>query len=193
MLKMIQNSWKLLPVLIFMFSFSGCVTKKDLLKTFPLAPVPLSKESIIGVYGNTPVSISNKGQFVSPPAYQTLWETLNNCHSFIFKKQIPTSENATVTLSFLNNHRLKAVLDDGAIVKDSIVLKVKEYQDYVSVKKVFIIPIPFLFFHYQNTQLLISTESSNKLSVKNSRIQFVEIILAASVEEESNLIFKKIE
>ncbi len=188
-MKMMHIIYKTLIVIIFSIFYSSCISNKKVLKEFPSTPLTFSKDSIDGVYANNPSYIFQKAERRTD--HLTLWEKFDNCHSY-FGPSLKVSENASVTLKCLENNRLKVVLTDSNRVKDSIVFKVKQYKDHLSISKVVLIPIPIVFFHFENIRLLLSTEAGDKLTVKYCRNQFVEVVLAGGVNEKSIFTFNKI-
>lgn len=96
---------------LFVFSvcifYSSCISMKKVERLFTSTPAPFSIDAINGVYANVPVVAEQKAFYRRPSP--TLWEILDESNRY-FKGFTKVSEAAEVSLTYLDNNRLKAVL-----------------------------------------------------------------------------------
>ena len=135
--------------------FSSCVTHKKLARSLPENVSAFSVDKFNGNYRN-----NNPRRNVYPECYD-LWKALWAAHTIRSCKI--TAFNTTTHLTFDNNRLTVRLIEEGEIIRE-IVLKAKQKENYLSVKRKYfstLLPFPFLYYSYNYKVILANTEDGN--------------------------------
>lgn len=85
------------------------------------------------------------------------------------------------------------ILDSNKVV-DKFTLKVKNKGDYLSVRRrIFLVPIPFLFFAYFNRKAIIYNDSMGNLKLSVGDNSMLMILIAAGDKKTTSYTFKAVD
>lgn len=162
--------------------FTSCISTSNILHSYPKDSCKFSIADFNGNYSNKP-DIEN----------YTLWEYLYP-GKYFKRDTTHVTPNSIINLNFDGKKTLIVTISDSNVISNKIELKVKLVDNYVSIKRKFVlIPIPFIFFHYYESKVVLSNEKAGFLNVKNSRNQFVWILLGGGQPSHHNTNFVKLE
>ena len=157
---------------------SGCISSSSLLKK---ADQNNLNNQISGSYNN--IDTSSNGL--------SLWQALYYCQSFKEDTALFT-EKSTISLDIESNNKLKVIRWERDIAVDTITLKTKKRDNYISVKRnLQLIPIPLLFYRYHETKVILAVSNDGDLVLGYSRKQFIWTILAGSIDQKATQIHQK--
>ena len=140
--------------------FSGCVSVSKVRNQEPSAVATFSQAMFNGQYANRNYDSLTVGSY-------TLWDELRRNNSFQ-KEKVAVPKDAVIGLVFDADSRVTArAVADGRTI-DSMCLKVKRDDRYLSVKRyLFLVPIPFLFYVHQERKSLLANSATGSLIVKS--------------------------
>ncbi|MDH4473790.1 MAG: hypothetical protein QE487_14390 [Fluviicola sp.] len=142
----------------------------------------ISVNAINGEYTN---------QSPSDTLRRTLWEILYDSYSFQddTNKQIKPSTTISLTL---NQKSLVVLAKNGDQIIGELELKGKIKGDYFCAnRKLFLIPIPFIFFRHRERRLVLGVTSENQLMVNHGIIEYVWVIMAGGYDFNSTERYEK--
>lgn len=186
--------------LIFLAIYSSCITPATLHKREPFTELPGAANQIGSIY-------ENRSQ--ETESLISLWQILslykNNKIAYIynyphwqhnadsveqFLKDVRTQQ---VALDWDGHQTLTASLIQNDILVDSIQFYVFEKNGNLIAKRHFrLIPIPFIWFRYDESLLLLTQESPNRLTLVYGRNQFGWMLLAVGQKFSNKFTYKMI-
>jgi hypothetical protein len=166
---------------VAILSLQSCITDHYLRKQNKEKPSAFSAEALNGNYPNYVDKDSS---------YESLWRMLSCCRT-TKPGFTPPAARSTVALDYDGKEKLRVVLMENGIKKDSLELKVKRKGDYLSVhRSLFLIPIPILFYIHRENKMLLSMQGG-MLNVNFCHLSRGWILMAASADYDEHLQFKK--
>ncbi len=159
-----------IKLFILIISLISCVNEKELLTKLDASNIK-EKVEIDTTYSN---------ENLNTYTYQSLVQLLNSHDKLkIFNDYKKLDDSLKVKLFFDGVNQLNVSYKDSSQNIISYTLKVKNKGNYLSLKrKVKLIPIPFIFFYYQNIKTIIYIDNENILHCTSGQNQFVWMILA---------------
>lgn len=142
--------------LVLLAAQSGCVTDRELLKTY-------RRSSVYNGFGQG-ISLNGTYRFADSVHGRSLSRDLWQCYSRKdYRADMPAVDSVAVRLVYDGHRRLQvnALMRDGSLA--TFALKVKAKSRFLSVHhKLFLIPVPFCYFHTEHKAILI-TDNSGRL------------------------------
>jgi len=180
-------------ILLYIFGiiilFSSCGTYKKLVQLEPTNVAEFSLDVFNGNYLNKTITKDSTYHATG----HNLWDTLCDVNSTNGNK-VKASDTAIVNLRFADN-RLYAQLIENDTVLQKIVLKAKIKDEYLSVKRKYVlIPIlPMLYYYYNYKLILANIENENLILKIYYDSSAAILIMAAREEGTTSAEFVKIE
>lgn len=182
---------QLIPSTLLIFALHACSVGKNRIATIRQSAVAeFSLANFNGDYKLRPDSCSQKKSLPCsiPPS---LWEALYSCKKFK-DEPLKLSTNVFVNLNFDGKSRLVASLYDSGKMLRQIELHAKLYKNNVAVrKKMFLIPIPIIFYIQQERKLLLGNNADRSLNTGYSTFAAAQILLGSSTQEMYTLYFSR--
>ena len=147
----------LLYILGITFFLSSCGSYKKLTRLDPVDVADFSSEIFNGNYHNKTITKDS----VYHATRHNLWYALCDVYS-IKGSKVKASDSAIVNLKFIDNRLYAQLYEEGKMIQE-MVLKAKVQNNYLSVKRKYIlIPIlPMLWGYYNYKLILANTENEN--------------------------------
>ena len=161
---------------------TGCISKRELVRFNEIKPATFITDSLNGNYSNS--SLAGNSSL-------TLWNALYDCKTFKNDTSHIT-DNSVVSLRFDGNHKLVVTLSENNVIINKITLKAEQYGNYISIKRNFyLVPIPFIYYHYQEARVLLSNLDNGNLNIKFGKNEFLWIFMAGGQDYKFSLEYRK--
>ncbi|MES2555430.1 MAG: hypothetical protein V4604_04720 [Bacteroidota bacterium] len=169
----------LLGSLSLLFS---CIGSRELMRETPDNQDLISVHAVNGDYIN---------QSPTDTLRPALWDVLYQSYSFQEDTSKLVTDNAIINLT-LNQKSLIVLAKVGDTIVSEFELKGKIKGDYFCAnRKLFLIPIPFLFFRHRERRVVLAVTSENQLIVNHGTEEFLWVIMAGGYNFNSSDQYEK--
>ena len=174
---------KIILLIVITFSLTSCVTEKELLSKTTNSAMILDS-NLNGTYSYVNVGIEEKADLPNV---------------FLSYKRIKFDDERNSSLDSLQTRieydgdkKLKITLLDSISVIQTFDLRVKDRGNYLSVKrKLFLIPIPFLFYFHKERKAIIFSDNNGDLHIIEGEEQSIWIFMAGGYSFTNHHKFEK--
>lgn len=152
--------------------FQSCVSTGKLMRQNSMKESSFSAATLNGTY------INSRGGDTT----NTLWSLFYDAYTLSVRDdKYHISPTASILLNYSSKGKLTVTANDTGGKTSSIVLKAKQRGNYLRVKRrLFLIPVPFLFYRHDETLILLSNDPDGTLNVQYGSEVYAWIIMAGS-------------
>ena len=171
---------QLFTLTILTFLTIGCTSTKRIYDNTNFKLSNSSQSNIVGTYLNRQMNFDKSNSIsdsLNGPSY--LWNYLSK-DKFNYKNNLKYSDSSKVVITKINRNRFEAKLIDKYNHLKPLKLRGKiNTKNYTLKRKVFVIPIPFIFYIYSEKLVILSKSDESFLIAKKESYSFAWIIIAA--------------
>lgn len=172
---------------ISLLLLSSCISERELLQHEHVVMRDISPENISGNY-------SNYGD--SSRSFRYFYNYIIDYNSRVLRRQQDSTETdslSVISLEYNNDDLLEIRVFQGNSLVKEIAVKVKGKDDVLLFRRhFFLIPIPFLFYFYDERRMALVSDVDGNLHVYRCNSSFGWILMAAGQDYSDKQVFRKL-